>query len=333
MIGYPPRFVRIAKRWGLRAKLPILVGVLLAALGTLRPAPLLAAGGVTVAPSMQEVLLFAKEHITTFQVQVSNDSEVEQSFNVSILDFRALDETGGVAFVGLDASKLEKKYSLANWARLEPAQIRLAAGQSQSIKVTIENRDDLRPGGHYGAVIVRQISRPAGSDVTLEQASASLIFLRKAGGEKESLDFSGLIFDRRFLSLPSKTELRLYNSGSVHLNPRGVIRLLDPKGREVARAALNESSGIILPETYRRYITPMTKTRESWLPGRYTLEVNYRYDGKSEFATAYRKIWAVPGRAVVAIFLMIMVLVMLWRYLGRVIRLIRRLLGRFKLHL
>jgi hypothetical protein len=245
-----------------------------------------ALGGVTVVPALQEVVLLQQEASTTIEVTVHNDSGVEQIFDVSILDFRALDETGGVAFVGLNATELEKKYGLAGWAKPDPAQLRLNAGQAQVVRVRIENQPNLRPGGHYGAVLVRQITSAGDSQVKLEQASASLVFMRKVGGEKESLELKDINFSRRWLGGIGPVELRFYNSGSVHLNPRGVVRLLDPMGKEVGRAAINESSGLILPESHRRYPATLAKTGERWLPGRYTMEVNYRYDGQEHFDRA-----------------------------------------------
>jgi hypothetical protein len=71
----------------------------------------------------------------------------------------------------------------------------------------------------------------------------------------------------------------------VHLVPRGTLRLLDPSGHVVSTGVINEASAYVLPETSRQVaVQPQGKGTTGWLPGKYTVVVDYRYDGRTAFA-------------------------------------------------
>ena len=68
------------------------------------------------------------------------------------MDFGSLDASGGVAFLGA-SDNLAHKYALASWMRPEKDAVFLDAGETETLKIVIENRESLSPGGHYGAVL------------------------------------------------------------------------------------------------------------------------------------------------------------------------------------
>jgi len=72
-----------------------------------------------------------------------------------------------------------------------------------------------------------------------------------------------------------------------------VVRVEDPWGKTVARGALNEGSGAILPESIRRYKTPMVTVARAWLPGRYKLVTEYRDETSDAHKTATMSFWYV----------------------------------------
>jgi hypothetical protein len=62
-------------------------------------------------------------------------------------------------------------------------------------------------------------------------------------------------------------------------------------GRVVERAAINTGSNVILPESFRRYKSNLTKLSMAALPGHYTLVSTYRYDGIDTSATKKTGFW------------------------------------------
>lgn len=264
------------------------------------------AKGFSISPFFQEINLAEDQKENSFDIEIANNTNVGAVLKLSVVDFGTLDETGGVAFAG-DSKNLTSKYSLASWISLEKDALVIGSGEKQSIKVTIQNRDSLSPGGHYAAIIAKQeIEENARreddhSQVALNSSFSSLIFARKTGGEIYELNLREQDISRRLLGLPDAVKLRFQNTGNVHLSPRGIVRLLDPLGREVERGVINEESSLILPETFRVFPVQMKKTATAFVPGNYKLIANYRYDGKNDFEIRQQKIFIIPMTDIIII--------------------------------
>jgi len=65
-------------------------------------------------------------------------------------------------------------------------------------------------------------------------------------------------------------------------------------GREVIRGIINPESAIILPETFRVFPVILKKIALSFVPGCYTISIEYRYDGKEEFSIDKSKLTFIP---------------------------------------
>lgn len=268
--------------------------------------PLLAADarGITVSPAFQEVILDQEDKEKNFVVSVANDTDDIVTLRLSVFDFGSLDESGGVAFLGASGD-LEKKYSLASWMRPEKDVLTLAPGEIGKVRVTIENRDTLGPGGHYGALTFKTENDTTpdgtGSSIAVNQLFSTLIFVKKIGGEIYDLELKGQEYASNIVKQGDVLRLRFHNSGNVHLVPRGVAIVTDPFGRSVAKGIINEESALILPETFRVYPVRLNALAASLIPGRYTMEIAYRYDGKDDFATTSLSFDFIPPAAIVLV--------------------------------
>lgn len=258
--------------------------------------------GLTVSPAFQEITLASEEKEKTFSVFVTNDTAGSVILRLSVLDFGSLDESGGVAFLGA-SNDLEKKYALASWMRPEKDVIILASGETKDIRITIENRDSLGPGGHYGALTFQTEDDTAldgtSSMIAVNQLFSMLVFVKKVGGEIYDLDLTNQEYASMMVRFQDIIRLRFQNSGNVHLVPRGVITITDPLGRSVAKGIVNQESAIILPETFRVYPVRLTQMATSFIPGRYTMETAYRYDGKDGFITTSLRFYFIPPAALI----------------------------------
>jgi hypothetical protein len=251
--------------------------------------------GFTVSPAFQDVEVAADKPSAAYELQIKNHTDADQSFRLSLVDFGSLNETGGVAFLGTPASELEHRYGLASWMTLEKDLVVVPAGGSERVVVTITNRSSLAPGGHYGAVlatVVTNADRPSASrSVGVKQVLSALILATKVGGAETGLRLSSQTAALRPWQLPGRVEHRFQNTGNVHVVPRGVTEVRDMTGRVVIRGALNEQSGVILPESFRRYSTSLIKVATAWMPGRYQLVTTYRYDGTDETKQLVTSFW------------------------------------------
>lgn len=273
-----------------------LAGVLF--LGTVKPVAAATATatiqGVVMTPSYSEVVLNKDEKEKSVEISYTNNLPVAISLRLSVMDFGNLDESGGVAFWGIKTKKGDQqKYALASWLSLESDHLEVAAGATQKVEVTVLNKESLGAGGHYGAVIAQvETQEPVKGVVGVNQSLASLLLVKKTGGEVYSLKLDKISDKKGSWRLPiNEIELRFLNSGNVHVIPRGVVAVTDPWGRQVEQGIINTDSAIILPESYRQLVVRPLPTARALVPGLYTLTVNYRYDGSNQWEQAQQKFW------------------------------------------
>lgn len=279
-----------------------------------------ASGTVTISPPAQTVIIGEHQTQASFNYTVTNNDEAAtHNFTLSTADFGSLNESGGVAFVGTDPAQV-RQYGLIHWLHLSTTTLTLAPHQTQTVQATVTNDADLAPGGHYGAILVtEQATGPATSSdqVVVRPVLSTLVFVQKQGGERYGLQLAGVTRANQWWQ-SLELNLRFYNSGNVDVVPRGVVRLIGPGGREVARAAINQESARILPETYRQLSLILGSDHSAIWPGRYKLEIQYRYDGKSSFTTVTRTLYYINWWAIAAIIglavLLVAGLALGWRF-------------------
>lgn len=248
-------------------------------------------GALSVSPLFTDIAIGAAESSQDFFLTVANTTAEPVVLRLSLVDFGSLDESGGIAFLGKDASGTNR-YALASWITPEKDVVTLLPGTEEKLKLTIENRESLSPGGHYGAALF-SIEPEGGrveatdSNVSVNSTFSALIFAKKEGGALRELTLKEAWTDGYFLlsGLPEKRVTRFQNSGNVDLTPRGRIILTDPLGRSVAKGILNEDSARILPESFRNYSAALQPMALRLVPGFYTLSTEYRFDGQDAFQT------------------------------------------------
>ncbi len=260
-------------------------------------------GGITISPAINNVDIKAGQESADFKFSVTNNTSETQRFQLSLVDFGSLDDSGGILFAGEGSQKLDSRYGLAKWADLEEETIDVAAGNKGVVTITIKNSEDLKPGGHYGAVMVRPISSGDKEKVQVNQVSTALMFVRKQGGEQYKLGLKEYEIKTGIFNMPGDARLKFRNDGTVHVVPRGTVTVRDPQGKLVAQGAINTGSGAILPGTERQMDVELQKVGSSKVPGNYTVEVSHRYDDQESMTIdrasfLYVHGWYVAGLAV-----------------------------------
>lgn len=270
--------------------------------------------GYFVSPPFLDVDVGDSQPQKEFYMEVGNHSGVAETFDVSVVDFGSLDESGGIAFLS------KEKYALAPWISLDKREISVEPGESQKVKVTIINKEDLSPGGHYGAVLATlQNKENTGMEkVGVKQSMAMLIYLQKTGGVKKNLYIKDIDYKNNWWKAVDQVKMRFENSGNVHLVPRGKIEILDRWGNIVGKGIINEASGKILPENFR--VMPVTiRYFNSWKwPGKYVVDISYRYDGKDSFDVVDKSFIYIGKEGLVICILLVICLsffgIKLWPY-------------------
>jgi hypothetical protein len=241
------------------------------------------------------VILDEGEMSETYAVTLVNETGAITTLQISVIDFGSLDESGGVAFLGATGA-LDQRYTLASWMQPDMNEVILQPNEERSIKVRIENRESLSPGGHYGALVFKTVSvaRPDVPSVAINQIFSSLVLVKKVGGAVYDLDLVSVEHPSRWFSFGATVTPRFKNSGNVHITPRGVARVTDPLNRLVYQGIVNEGSSIMLPEMFREFPFKLRPVGKAFIPGTYTLTFQYRYDGLDDFEIWSKRVFYFP---------------------------------------
>lgn len=243
-------------------------------------------GGITISPAFQEITVSDAAPTATYTFSVTNNTSEPYELSLSAVDFGTLDESGGVLFLGTAQKSLNYRYGLARWISLERDRIVVEPKKTEKVPLTIVNKESLGPGGHYGAILVEPTSsgeRP--TKVQINQVLSSLLFVKKQGGEIYNLGLRSYDVKTKLFTAPKAVDLRFQNSGNVHVVPRGFVTMTDPAGRVVKKGFINPGSAMVLPETFRRVSVSLDPVATAWIPGKYTMDIAYRYDGEVNMQT------------------------------------------------
>ena len=246
-----------------------------------------AASGTTISPAFQEFDVLPSQTTNSQSFSISNNDNVTITYNLSAVDMGALDDTGGIVFSGLKTD-FTQKYGLAKWINLPASEVTVAAHATQAVDFEILNDDSLRPGGHYGAIIIKAITdttEQAKNSVQLDPQAASLILVKKIGGDVYDLKLNPPKTNTVYAGLPSSLDLSFHNAGNVHVVPRGTVIIKNPSGLVVSKGIINPDSSLILPDHNRTFKVAMSDYKKLVWPGKYSIEYTYRYDGQNTTTT------------------------------------------------
>lgn len=220
--------------------------------------------GLRVEPAFQEVYLAKDQESTSTEIKVVNDSDVQQQIELSAVDFRQTDALGSLAF--LEQLREDLPHTLAAFMRFDQLSIIVEPHSEKKVTVFIDNRQNLPPGGHYGAIIIRSNSEEDVQQNNTQKiipALASLILLKKEGEFSSAMSLSETSLSKTPLrfSIPLNFRITLKNEGNIHEVPRGQVKMTDLFNRVIAQGTINESSLFVLPENRRNYPLTLKRSR------------------------------------------------------------------------
>ncbi len=241
-----------------------------------------ARGGVTISPAYQDIAVNGNESLSE-EFSITNNDNTPATFDLTTVDMGALNDTGGIVFSGLPAD-YAVRYGLAKWLSLPEQTVTLAGHEARKIAFTISTDDSFTPGGHYGAIVAKLVTdiQPTKNQIRLNPELATILLVRKIGGEKYGLTVASYKFRPRLWLPIYSYHLNFGNTGNVHIVPRGLVTITNPFGHEVARGIINNQSGFTLPGLSRDYVIEMSYSSKLLWPGRYHIHVAYRYDGRDD---------------------------------------------------
>ena len=152
--------------------------------------------------------------------------------------------------------------SLAPFVSFETDSIVLEPGSSEEIEIKIDNRDSLSPGGHYAAIVVRNVEVRETENQKILPAISALLLVRKTGGEEFNITIRDIGWNPTLsFKIPEEIVIQFENNGNVHDIPRGTVKITDMFGRVVYQGILNENSSYLLPDNIRSIPIKMKRSR------------------------------------------------------------------------
>jgi len=282
-------------------------------------------GGITVSPAYQDVTLSPNQVSASQEFFITNNEALPLTFDLTTVDMGALNDSGGVVFTGLTAD-YESKYGLAKWINLKQATVTIAARSTQKIEFDIVVDDSFGPGGHYGAIVAKPVFdiSPNQNQIQLSPRIASLLLVKKVGGEVLDLTATNPTIKSRYWKLPDVIKLSFHNKGNVHLVPRGLVIISDSAGHEVGRGVINPESSYTLPELSRNYSVKINYSKNILWPGKYLVKTAYRFDGSDQLKVQISNIRLLNLPLIAAIIilpiLLLIIIVRINRRFGRYIK-------------
>ena len=256
------------------------------------------------------------------RIRLLNDTNQKETFTLFAENFIAQGEDGGQAYVGRDHST-----GLASWIRPSAPSVTLNPGEAKEFPFLISIPQNAEPGGHYATIFfARAGNQSGGSGVGVAEEIGVLLLVRVPGNirEEASIESFRVIPDATSDRLPVHFELRIRNTGSVHLRPKGTIAVKNMLGYTVARVATNSQDSAVLPNSVRRLISSWVKAEDleegflyelvnewrNFAIGRYTATAELTY-GSRNIALSHDRIvfWVWPWRLMIVFVLLLMTIV------------------------
>jgi hypothetical protein len=261
--------------------------------------------------------------------------------DMRIVDFGAQNETGAPA-LQLGENAPQTPWSLKPFIKL-PAEIRVAAGKSANIPVSVTIPAGQGAGSYYSAIEYTAVNPETKQKVNISAATASLVFvtvpgeareqliLKQYGAWKSNADQTAGEFKGMFIgSSPKEFAYRLQNNGNVAEQPSGSMVIKNMFGRTAVEIedANPKKQLVLIGQTRRIQACIKTSVLDSQdpngqiskqavcddpglLPGRYTAQVAlfYGLNGSStQEAQATMSFWYFPWWSIVGFFVFIIVL-------------------------
>lgn len=265
-------------------------------------------GDFVVGPGRIEVEVKPGETVIR-DITVTNRISNGRTFELLIEDMSG-SQSGDKAVVLLGDQ--QGPYSLRDYFTLPSTRINLELGERARIPVSITMPHNAEPGGYYGAILVSTVSDNGDHGGVAARspviARVGTLFFITVPGEvkKESklIDFSTVNNNWWFDHGPIDLLVTHENTGSMHLNPYGEVRVTNMFGSEVGYVEL--TPWFVLPGSLR--VRELTWTSELLL-GRYSITayINRGYDDIVDTKTIY--VWVVPWQIIVSVFVGLFMLI------------------------
>ena len=251
-------------------------------------------------------------------VTVTNESDTPRTLYAYLRDFKAEGETGQAVLIPPGS---ESGYYLASWIDITDQALEFAPGEQKTIPFAVHVPDDVGPGGYYGAILFGTEpprlfleNGDKGAGMAVAQQAGSLLLLQVKGEANESASIREFTTDKGVYGTPFDVnfQIRIQNSGNVHVKPRGSIIIKNMFGKEVGRIMVNDDAANVLPNSIRRF-------ESEWQGGtgfgRYSAELGLSFGTSADLGGSGKQsifgglyFWIMPWRIIIPVLLVLVII-------------------------
>lgn len=219
--------------------------------------------GIEIEPAVIDVDITESEPEKDISFSITNHNDYPITLELTPINFQQKDLTGITQFLGETSETFD--YSLASYIHIPFEELQIEPGEKRDVEITIRNRQDLSPGGHYAGIIARQVVDNVPEELTaVRPAVSTLLFLRKTGGERFNLSIQDVNWPESTFEMtyPKKITITFQNEGNVHLTPYGRVEIRDMFNRLISKGIINSASSYVFPSSRRRLEIDMKQLRQ-----------------------------------------------------------------------
>ena len=251
----------------------------------------------------------------TYNITVANRMLETKIFRIEVEDFRGSNNPEQTVVLLGDQ---RGPYSLKDYISLAAYEFTLQSGDKATIPVNISIPADEEPGGRYGSVIISTVSSKASTKTSnagtaIVTRIGALFFITVPGGAEESgilKDFRTKAGKKIFSQNKIPFEILFENTGTIHLNPYGEIRIRNWLGKEVGEILID--SWFAMPDSLRfREVS----WERPYLIGIYTAEAFINRGYEDIIDTDNFTFFVIPWKTISIAILAIILLILLIRFL------------------
>lgn len=257
----------------------------------------------SISPPILEFEANPGETVRT-NIRVQNTSDAKKIYAFTIQKFISKGEFGQQEFLPPTETK-----GLPEWLYFDRPLLELEAGESYDLPIVIRIPKDADPGGHFVVVLFAEQTNLSRGDVGLVPRTGTLIFLTVKGNILKSYGVEAMKSIPHSPShLPVEFSTNISNTGNVHIQPEGRLRITNMFGNTVAAYPMNPTEGRILPGGRRTFhmswenkapgktglLSGLREEFRNFGFGRYRAELTVTVDTNTQ--TIVKDVWVWPWR-------------------------------------
>ena len=249
-------------------------------------------------------------------ISITNRSKFEVQIQSQVEDFVMGDEEGTPQFLPQGSGTT----SLATWVKVSLSKFTLAPLETKAVSFQISVPKDAEPGGHYAAIFFKTLPKKAVKETTLGVAGrvGTLVLVEVTGEVKKTGEIVEFKAPKIVNRGPVNFKVRFKNTGTVHFQPKGAIKISSWFNKNLAEIPLQEHE--VLPNSIRLL---WGKWDCRYLFGLYKANLEMK-DGEGKVLTASVRFFAFPWKIVLIVLAGIFILFVILRLLKKKFKIVRK---------